>query len=593
MRKARQTLRPYRAERNNAVREFVGGHWSETTTFDRSPVNLLALYTSIVSQNLIAKNPRVMLSTFQRQHKPAVAAMQTWGNDQIKKIRLVDQLQRMVIDALFLLGIMKVGLAAPADSAITAFALKAGEAYAETIDFDDFVFDVHARDFSEVSFIGHRFRAPLEVIRDSPLYSAARKDLSASIDPRYNQEGDERLSALGRGNYASDSEEFEDFVDLWEVYCPRHKCVYTLADDYLVGASAAGIGSAVVPLREQEWIGPDRGPYHMLSFEVVPGNPLPQGPIQRLRDLNSAANHIMRKLIDQAERQKEVLGVRTGATEDGERVMKANDGDIIRIDNPESMKVAGYGGPNQQNWALFMELKNLFDMLGGNLSIMGGLSPQSKTATQDKMLNENSSRGIADKQERTIVATESILEALFWYWWKDPFKVMQTTHTLPGLPEMTQMRQLGPGGSPSLLTRDAPWEQLALKVDPYSLLHQTPQSRMAAIMQIVKEMYLPLAQIAQGQGIMLDLNFLMRKAAEYLDQPDLVELFTITEPPEQQTGTGAEQQGGMPAQTERTYNRVSTPGRTDKGNQQNMQAALMNVDNGGAPESNGAMNGAA
>src|SRR5207253_10472217 len=48
------------------------------------------------------------------------------------------------------------------------------------------------------------------------------------------------------------------------------------------------------------------------------------------------------------------------------------------------------------------QLKQLFSSQAGNLDIMGGLSPQSKTAHQDAMLNQNSSQSIADMQDATV-----------------------------------------------------------------------------------------------------------------------------------------------------------------------------------------------
>src|SRR5207253_775171 len=140
--------------------------------------------------------------------------------------------------------------------------------------------------------IGHRYRAPLEVIRNSKIYSKGRKDLSPSTDTAYNLEGDERISMIGRTYLGMDSEEFEDFVDLWEVYLPRHRMVLTLIDDQLTGASKTGMtnGSPADALRAQHWLGPETGPYHLLSYGMVPGNAMPKAPIMDLIDLHIFAN---------------------------------------------------------------------------------------------------------------------------------------------------------------------------------------------------------------------------------------------------------------------------------------------------------------
>jgi hypothetical protein len=583
MGRARIALQRYREERREAVRQYVGHHWSEEGTEDRVPVNLLSLYISVIGRNLIAKNPRVMLSTFDRQHKPAVSAMQSWANQEMKQMRLASTLQRVVLDALFSIGICKVALATPADSAGMAWQLPAGQPFAQHVDLDDFVFDIHARSFEQAGFIGHRYRVPLEVVRDSKIYSKARKDLTASDDALYNVEGDERIGVLGRGVYAGDSEEFEEFVDLWEVYIPRHKLVYTLADNDLAGATPTGTGGAVEPLRVQKWLGPDQGPYRMLGYGIVPGNAMPKGPIQDLIDLHESVNGLYRKADRQGQRQKEVLLVAGGAMEDGSRIQQANDGDIIRSDNPERAKVAGYGGANQSNLQLGIHFKDLFMMLGGNIEMMGGLAPQSKTLGQDQMLQQNASGQVAEMQKATVDFTAGVVESLCWYWWKDPFKVMKVGHSLPGLPDMSITRQVGPK------QRMGRFEDLQIEIDPYSMQHSTPQGRLAALNQVVQQTIMPMMQLLQQQGISFDLNAYLKKVAEYLDMPDLADIISIQEPPAPAGGQGGDGGGGgdapgMPAQTKREYVRRSLGGDTAGNREQSML-------NGTGISGNGQQNG--
>ena len=568
--KSRTILKTFREQRAHAVKQYAGSHWADGGAEKPVPVNLLALYTSIVGRNLIAKTPRVLLSTFKREHKPVVSAMQTWCNREMDDMRISDTLQRVVLDALFSLGILKVGLATPADSATHNWNLGAGAAFAERVDLDDFVFDTSARDFSEVSYIGHRFRAPLEVIRESKLYSKARKDLQASTHSDSNVEGDERIGALGRGTLSGDSEEFEDFVDLWEVYIPRKRLVLTLADDRLSGAVAPSSGGVEEALRYQDWLGPERGPYHLLAFGIVPGNAMPKGPIQDLIDLHEFVNNCYRKLMRQAERQKEMLFVQGGANEDGSRIVLGSDGEAIKVDNPDKIKVASFGGPNQPNFGMATAARDLFKEMAGNLDMMGGLSPQSKTLGQDQMLAENASRAVADLQERTVAFTASTIKALCWYWFHDPFKVMRTTHAVPGLPEISIERQVTP-----MDRMQTQWDDLEIKIDPYSLQSATPQSRLNAINQVMMQIIIPLMPLVQQQGIGVNINNYLKKVAEYLDMPDLADIISIQEAPEQETTGPGEHEPGMPAQTTRRYERTSMPGRTPQADNRNLVNTLM------------------
>lgn len=589
MQKSRLTLQRARAERREMVRQYVGSHWADEGSKQAVPVNLISLYCQIVARQMISKNPRVLLSVFDKKAKPSVRAMQGWCNREIEAQYLSMTLERVVIDAFFSVGICKVALATPADSALRGYNQLTGQAFAARVDLDDFVYDIHCKDFAEAGYIGHRYRAPLEIIKDSSLYSKARKELSPSANSPYNLDGDERIGVLGRGYYTQE-EEFEDFVDLWEVYIPRKRLILTLADDGMTGATTIASREA---LREQEWLGPDCGPYHFLSYLTVPGNAMPKGPIQDVIDLHLQVNRHYRKLDNMASRIKENIFVRGGADADGKRVLDSNDGDILKVDSPEGIKQVIWGGPNPALLAFADHLKNLFDFMAGNLSIMGGLAPQSKTASQDRMLNENSARGVQAMQESTITFVSSVLKAMCWYWHHDPFKVMKTKYSPPGLPEFETVIAVHPAGTQSpdgqpLLTRDVKFEDLDIKVDPYSLQHQTPQERLAGLNQVVQQIIMPMMQLLQQAGIMFDVNTYLNKIAELMDMPDLQDIISTQEPPEVESAGPSHQagMGVMPQETTRNYVRESTSNNTQGKEQAGLQA-LAGMGNGQMPSLNG------
>jgi hypothetical protein len=568
MRHSYKQLQRFREERKGLVRQYVGAHYSADGATERVPVNLLQLYVNVVLRNLVANNPRVLLSTFLREHKPTVTAMQAWANKQIEKIGLGVILKRIALDALIGAGIAKVALAAPADSAAAGWGLAAGEPFIAGIDLDDFVMDMAAKCPEEAAFMGHKYRVPLDVVQDSKLYSAARKDLVASRLRLHNPGGDERTGAMARGGEVQD-QDYQDMVDLWEVYLPREKLVLTLAstDDGRPDTEAE-------PLRTQKWLGPDDGPYHILSYGVVPGNPMPLGPLLNLIDIHEITNHLFRKLVRQAERQKEVLAVQGQAIDDAQRVQQASDGDIVTAQNPEGMKPLTFGEPNAKNYAMAEALRNLFSYMAGNLDMMGGLSPQSKTLGQDRLLAENASKSIAEMQDSTIGYVSRVIKALCWYWHNDPVKVMRATHQLPAMPEFQFTRTVSPEQR-----QQVRFEDLEIRCDPYSLHPKSPQEKAQSLTEIVKGFVIPMMPLLVQQGVSMDMPRFLAKIGEYLDQNDLAEILTIGDPMAV-PGQG-QRTGGMPQSTERTYNRTNTPGRTPQGDSQNRINALMNVDTGG------------
>ncbi len=559
--RARRALQRFREERREAVREYLGAHWSDEGSRNRVPINMIGLYISIVGRQLIAKNPRVMLSTFQRAHKPTVAAMESWANDQIEKMALDNAFQRIVLDALFTLGIAKVGLASAADAATSGWIVEAGQPYCERVDIDDFAYDTRSHDFREASFLCHRIWVPLDVIQSDKRYNKNRKDVVTTDNAAYNEEGDERIGMLGRG-YQCMQDDYEERAPIWEYYLPRHKAIVTLDDNDRL-------------LAEEDWIGPESGPFTFNGYGMVPGNAMPKAPIQDLIDEHQFINAIYRKLMRQSLRQKTILAVRS--EEEANRVVNTNDGEGFASTGQEPKEVS-FGGPNQMNTGMFMQAKQLFSFMADNMDLIGGAGAQSPTATQDKILNENAHATLADKQTTTINFVAATLKNLCWYFHHDPFTTQKSVYSVPGMPHISTIRQVGPRDRIAI-----PWDEMQVKVDPYSMQYSTPRKRLADLNQIVQTI-VPMMSMLQAQGKNFDIDTYLNKVAKYLDQPDLAEIIATREPVEATTTS----QAGQPSpNTTRTYERVSRSERTQGGTEKAMMQQMMAGNPGGAHEGNG------
>lgn len=565
-------LRRYREKQYEMVDEFCGQHWGPEGAYCKHPVpvNLLATYVDVTVRNLISQNPRVLLSTTRADAKPVAAAMQDWVNKEIQKTRLDHCIERVVTDACFRVGVCKVAIATPTDAAFSGWNLKAGHPFARPINLDDLVVDMHARHPDEFAFIGHRYRAIYETVVDSSLYDKSRKDLQPMTDRQYNLTGDPRINLLGRGFYDGDAEEFEKYVDLWEIYLPRFRLIVTLADSQLQGPAQLQRGGKMVPLRVQEWIGPDCGPYHWLGFGIVPGNCMPKSPLDDLFDLHLAINQGFRKAIRQMARQKEnpAYARQRGGDTDAGNIQKASDGEWVPVDDPKSITTVLSGQVNQAVVLLADHLHQLFNDQAGNLALLAGTGPQSKTATQDQMLSSAASAGIQSKQKRTLDLTVAVVRSLLWYYHHHPTLEMSAPYKLAGLPDHN--RVVTPEDRFGIS-----FDDLDIQIDPYSLLTQTPQQRAQAIMEIIAE-FTPLMTLLQQQGISFDMNTILTKLGAYRDMPDLPEIMTVTEPPPQ---AQAQSSGAsMPASGTRTYERVSrsqeTPQKRSDALANRFQAAM-------------------
>lgn len=576
--RSRLILKWARQARVEIVRECAGHRFAEGGATRPVKLNLLALYQSILGPLLIAKEPRYLVTTADQEARASVRVEQDWLNEQVVHVNLAETLRRVVTDAFYSTGICWVALASPCEAATLAWGITAGEPVVRTVDLDDFVYDVGAKEFGEATYVGHRYRCPLDVAKK--MYGKKAKDLQGEDEPQFNKEGDERIGRILRGTHSV--EEFEDHVELWQLYLPRHKLVVTLSDQ---DVTEAGKDGSPKPLWTQRWVGPPWGPYHFLKFGTVPGTAMAKAPLMDLMELHLDANNVRRKVNNMIRRMKEITLYPRQNDLDAQEIQKSSDGDMVPVTDPDRIKPVVTAGAAIQGLLQTGEVyKNEFSFMGSNLELLGGRGAQSRTATQDKILNQNAGGQIEGMRAQVEAFVAAVGESVWWYAHNHPQLVMESRYKASGSRGVN--RRLYPADSPQGPRRDFPFHRAKLRLDPYSIRHKTPEERLAYVTQVLGQLT-PLMPLLQQQGVVIDANFLVSLFADYGDAPELTELFTARPPP----GDGAGPSGGhertLPGQTDRTYTRRNEP----QGDQPGQAVGEMSPSDFGA-STNGQMQGA-
>jgi hypothetical protein len=562
---SRWRLEPFRINRMQALRQFVGAHYSYSGAQERVPLNLIQLATMIYLRQLCARAPAVMGSSDDPQLKPIAADMAAFLNSATIGMKLGESLRMCVFDALFSIGIMCVGEAHSHDIELQGTLQHVGLPFADCIDLDDFVMDITAKRWDLLDFLGNRYRMDYEAAKDNPLFDKnERQKLSIQTRFAYNERGDLRSTTLQQSTMQL-YDEYSDRVELWQIFLPKEKLLLTVPYQESV---EGGFGGRK-PLRVVEWTGADQGPYIRLSFADVSNNVMPAAPVTALRDLHDLVNLMWRKLGRQAERQKTLLLVQGSASDDAERITRASDGEAVRCDLPDRTQERSMGGIQNENMLATIQAKDLFVYMAGNLDALGGLSPQASTLGQDELLNKNSAAQIAEMQDRTVNFTQEVYTRLAELWWTNPVRTYTASRNVAGYDIPVQI-------PPQL--RSTPFEKLNFKIDPYSMQHDTPQTRLAAILQFLQTVILPSLPQMQQQGVTLDWPGLIKIAQKYGPYKDLGDILKIGPPPDQQpamqTAQQAIQGAGKPPVTQRINTRVNRPGATPGGQSQIMQQLL-------------------
>ncbi len=560
---SRRRLRPFRRHQYEALRQLVGAHYSDDGTTDRVPVNLIELAANIYTAQLASRSPRALVTTPHMQLKASALDLELALNHLSEEINLEDTLRKVSRNSLFSIGIVKIGLTAKAEVEVDGFLHDPGQPFVDVVDLDDWVHDMAARSWEECDFMGNKYRLPLEYVRDSPLFDEAeRKKIgptSKAVYSTHSEGGDERAESLSKTR-GTDPDEFRQHVELWDIWLPKENLIVTIP--------AEGEGGAV--LRTVEWDGPEEGPYIILTYNDVPGNVMPMPPVASWMDLHQLGNVAYRKLGRQVERQKTILGVAGPATEDGSRIIRANDGDTIRLDNPGLASEFHFGGADQASMAFTIDLFNRFSYFAGNLDSLGGLGSQAETLGQEEIIKQSSSQRMQDMQGRMIRFTQKIIKGLAWYLWTDPLIEIPLVKRIPEYDIEVPITW-------SAEQREGDFLDYNFSIQPYSLQRQTPGGQLQAIQQIFTQFLIPLAPMMESQNMAINFEGFLRVVSRYMNMPELEEFVTFLGEPSGQQPVGGGGGGEMRQSpvTSRNYTRQNIPGASQQGADQAMVAQLL------------------
>lgn len=447
-------LRNFRAARLLFLRQFAGQYYDRSqTTVGDEPINLIFNAIATIVPNLVTNFPKTLVSSRFLAYR-GYAELLGMGLDYLaEEIDLRSELRRWIVDSIFCMGIMKTGIATSSD--LVNFSddvrIDAGQPYAITVDFDDYILDGACRRIEEASFIGHRVRVPRKMLLDSGKF---KNDLVEKLPTAgLNTDDRRRVEKLSQGNTSiTRVYELQDYVEIREIWIPGAQAVVWTPSGKVVHEEY---------LRIEDYQGPEEGPYTYLSLTPpMPNNPLPIAPVGIWYDLHIAANKMAKKIMEQAERQKDIGVYKPSGADDAQSIVDAGDGDMISVNDPDSTKVISYGGQQQSNEAHLAQLSYWFNLASGNTDQMGGIRSDAETATQAKILEGNSNIRVNDMMDLVYLGTSKIQKKLAWYLHTDPLIALPLIKRTP-IPSQTVMGPDGPMIAPPRMSE----EQVILSPD--------------------------------------------------------------------------------------------------------------------------------
>jgi len=556
MNSARKRLEPFRKRHRQLTEQYVGTEYSANGARLPVPINMIELATNIYERQLIARPPAVLVTTRSEQHRPAGVKFEKVINDKLRQLRVHDALRSAVKSSMYSMGIVKVGAHVIDQYEYKDYVFEKTEPFVQPVLIDDWVHDMRALRLQDVAYCGNRFRMGLEDAQSNPEFISTRRQKLQSMQRRvHNEDGRSRISTITQGE--SDwEEEYEEQVELWEIFLPKEQLLVTLSED-----------EDAPPLKVVDWEGPERGPFHMLWFNEVDGNSMPLAPGMLWQGLHETINALYRKIEREAARSKNVGLVRSQNTEDAERIRMLSDGEIGVVDNPDAVMEKNFGGIDQRSFAFMLQSKDLFSWLSGNLDALGGLGPQAGTLGQDRLLFASANQRIAGMQDRVMEFTRDVIRDMSYWLWEEPLESYPLTLEFP------EMEPIEAELTPEERDGHEVFEH-EMEIEPYSMQHMSPGERLQNINQIVTGIIMPSMPLLNEQGLAIDMGKLMEMYARYSNLPELNELIITKEElmtglqggEKEQQGGGGNGQGRQSPVTHRTNERISSPGPSSRAN---------------------------
>lgn len=546
---SRRKLETLREERVSAIKKLVGIHYSENGHDKVMPVNLLELALTIYIRNLAASAPKCVVSTENTDLKPFANDLGIVMNQVIKEIKLVKSVRSSILEAMFAIGIVKVGIAGTDPRPNIG-----DEPFVSVVQLDDYFVDMSAKSWNEIQYEGNDYWMSKDDVKS--LYGV---DLCGD---EYNGTGDDGVEQARSVSNDEPGGELSERVHLRDVYIYGKNRMVTYAIE------------TMKVLRDIPWDGPEGSPYVKLSFEDVPGNLMPLSPISVWQDLNDFCNQLFRKLGEQAVSSKKVAVFSGGSDDDVDNFRDAEDGGAIRGSGNDPREIA-VGGIDQANLAFFLQTRDLYSLLAGNLDSLGGLSPQAETATQDRIISEAASARLKDMGDRVIEFVEDIVRRIAWYTWTDPIRERKYRKVV------SERFNIGVNKEWTPETRDGDFLDYNFNIAVFSMKDDSPDVRVQKLANAFNTFIAPLLPQLEQMGFVLNPMKVMEYVGRNANIPELVEFFDVRpELPNALAESSSLPQpdyvSSKPPVTRRVYERVNRPGSmTQSGKTAVLSAALL------------------
>lgn len=556
VRHSREQLAGVRNLRMKFLRQYVGKHYgAEACAKERVPLNHLKNAVDVWMANLAGGTPRALVTTEHTPLKPQAADLEAVLNHELRTMQYEKETNRAIMNAMLSFGVIKTGMEQIGwFTTETGERLPVGAQRVWSVDPDNWVHDTTAKQWADMGYCGDRITLPVDEARQR--WPELRgKDIDNRDRSQNLDGGDSRPIVLS--GFSVDEKAYREMVEVYELWLPGTNKIVTCLEKDITGK--------VRPLDSRDWTGDDLGPYHMLLLDEVAQNILPLPPVATIFDIHELQNQTYTKIANQVRRQKTVTGIRGAAKEDGDRIIKAKDGDGILVDDPKSTAELNFGGPDQRNLAFLLMNRDWFSYIGGNIDALGGLAAQAGTVGQEELIKQSASVRMDRMAEKTALWHDGLIFVIGKSVWNDPIQQRSTTRPppVPGLGAVNVYF--------SADRREGDFLDYNFKFSVSSMKRKTPATQLMEMNQVL-QVTAPFLPLMEAQGIGINMEHIIKSFGSLLDNPYIREMFTFTGAP---TGEPSKIRGTTGGSTTKKTGQGNGSEATPAGNREAQITALL------------------
>lgn len=461
---------------------------------------LISMTARAWSRHTIAKSPRVSVTAHDPGLRSWSESAEAASNERIEESRLGMEIGEFARQSFCSIGVMHVG--AVFDD-VPGFGTRL-DLETRTIDRGDWLCDFTGVFPETCDIQGHRFRAPLAVVRNHPMFlRSAAEQVYAS--------GERTPTESTRYHVEHRFNDLYQYVEL--------ACVYERRTNRLIYYPWE---QPHLKLAEYEHFGPAEGPYLYLYYEKPVNTAKPIAPLSHLVKKHRATNILDVKAMVQSLTSKGCLFY-TNATKDAaKRTVDARDNQSVLAESGAA-RWMHIGGPSPDLVAMQEKQKRDFSWSAGNLESYAGLNPSAPTLGQERLLRGASNEMLEDMGECATLAMADLCRRIVWFDVRDPD---------PRPREITKTN--GRTRYKALWTKEhrdfVRMNRFKATVEPYSFRLRTPEGRLADVLGAV-QLFQSLREEGAAQGIMLDVEAIVRTVAKAKNLPELYEVLILNQDP--------------------------------------------------------------